>query len=124
MMAMITLEPLFACTLVIGAVHCISVRRAMIVERITATGSILTLALGIAVAWNVSTSGSIYGYDGYLSIDKLSMLMVLLITSIGAGAILFSLSYIKEEVERGHFTQDRVRWDYGFLNFFVLTMLL
>jgi len=108
----------------LSAVLCIIVRRSTIVEKVATTGSILTLALGIAVAWDVSTGGSIHGYGGYLSIDKLSMVMIVLITSIGAGAILFSLSYIKEEVERGHFTQDRVRWYYSFLNLFVLAMLL
>jgi len=108
----------------LSAVLCIIVRRSTIVEKVATTGSILTLALGIAVAWDVSTGGSIHGYGGYLSIDKLSMVMIVLITSIGAGAILFSLSYIKEEAERGHFTQDRVRWYYSFLNLFVLAMLL
>lgn len=108
----------------LSAVFSIIVRRAKMAERIATAGSILTLALGAAVAWSVSANGNIYGFGGYLAIDKLSMLMVLLITSIGAGAILFSLSYVKEEVERGHFAQDRVRWYYSFLNFFVLAMLL
>ncbi|HEY3375366.1 MAG TPA: hydrogenase 4 subunit F [Candidatus Aquicultor sp.] len=108
----------------ITAALCIVVRRPTIAEKIAAAGSILTLMLGIAVAWEVSTNGNIYGNGGYIAVDQLSMLMVLLITSIGTGAILFSLSYIKEEVEHGRFNRDRVRWYYAILNFFVLAMLL
>lgn len=108
----------------LSAILCMIIRRSAIVEKIAVTGSLMTLAAGILVAYQIVSGNRIAYFDGYLSIDNLSMLMVVLITSIGAGAVFFSLSYMKEEIARGHFGEERIRWYYGFLHLFILAMLL
>lgn len=106
------------------ALACILIKNPRNVEKVAVMGSFLTLAFGIIIARDVFLYGVISGFKGYLSIDNLGMVMVLLITSIGTGSMLFSLSYIKEEVERGHFTEDRVSRYYSYLNLFVFAMLV
>jgi hydrogenase-4 component F len=108
----------------ITAAICMLINKANIVEKIAATGSLLTLAAGIITAQRVISGGAITGLGGYLSVDKLSAIMICLITAIGSASILFSLSYIKEEVERKHFSENRVRWYYCFLNTFIFAMLV
>lgn len=108
----------------LSALFCMVTRKPSFVEKIGAAGSLVTLAAGISVAYFVSSGGTITGLDGYIFIDNLSMLMVVLITSIGAGAVFFSLSYIREDVERGHLGAERIRWYYGFLHVFIFAMLL
>jgi hydrogenase-4 component F len=123
-----TLIALLLIPLVAAALIAISRRRAIeeIIHTLSALGS---LAMGLMVAvpvWRdneeaLVTTG-LAGVELPLRVDALSALMVVIITTLGAIVALYSLGYIRAEVEAEH--AGRARTFFSLFHGFIFTMLI
>ncbi len=80
--------------------------------------------LGIIVVVSVFTGDDIVSLDGWLHIDRLSAVFVTLIAFIGPCTGIYSIPYIKHDVDEGKLEPSRVKQYYAFFSLFVFSMLL
>jgi hydrogenase-4 component F len=104
-------------------------RRRAIAEFIHAVAALGSLAIGLMVAvpvWDgrhpAIAAVGLLGVELPLRVDALSALMILLITTLGAIAGLYSLGYIRAELEAEH--AGRARTFFALFHVFIFTMLL
>ncbi|HET9533329.1 MAG TPA: hydrogenase 4 subunit F [Blastocatellia bacterium] len=107
----------------------IAITRRAISEFIHAVAALGSLAIGLMVAvpvWserNPSIAAvGVAGVELPLRVDALSALMIVLITTLGAIAALYSLGYIRAELEAEH--ASRARTFFALFHVFIFTMLL
>lgn len=110
---------------VAAAIIALARRRAMI-EIIHTIAALGTLAMGLMVAtsvWRNSSPAILRSHLGVLlRVDALSALMVVIITTLGAIAALYSLGYIRAEVEAEHANRRRIF--FSLFHCFIFTMLI
>lgn len=84
-----------------------------------------TLVLSVYTAYNVFVSGeAIDALGSWFHMDALGSIFVLLIGVIGFITGLFSVPYIRGDVEEGTMGAERVKQYYALFSLFVFTMLL
>jgi hydrogenase-4 component F len=123
-----TLILLLLLPLVAGALISITPRRALM-EAIHALAAVGALALGwfmVVSVWRdhspaVATAG-VAGLHVLFRVDALSALMVVIITTLGAIAALYSVGYLRAEVEAED--SKRARMFFALFHGFIFTMLL
>jgi hydrogenase-4 component F len=82
------------------------------------------LALLVVGTWvTVDASGATLRLSPGLYLDSLTAVLVLVICTLSAVVLVYSLGYMRHEVARGHLTRREVRWYYVWLHLFVWSML-
>jgi hydrogenase-4 component F len=97
--------------------------RLLVFEILTVTASAVELLSCLLIAPKVISNGS-YSIGSYFSIDALGAILIFIISSIGFAASLYSVGYIRKEIDKGIIGFRRVKQYYIFLNFFILAMFL
>jgi hydrogenase-4 component F len=115
------IEPLLLAPLV-TALALFLLKRRRYLESVSVAGSIGTFLFSIWAAAEAYGSGSVS--NGIWYMDALSAFMVVMISFVGLLASLYSVSYMRHEVEAGEVAPERLRLYYMFLQVFMLTMLL
>lgn len=87
-------------------------------------GAGVSLALGLAVAFEVFAGGPIEDLSGALRLDALGALLVGIITVVGFFASAYSVGYMKHELESGAVGEKKLKRYYLGLQVFIFTMLI
>ncbi|MDU8923723.1 hydrogenase 4 subunit F [Pasteurellaceae bacterium LIM206] len=88
------------------------------------TGIVLLVIFSLKVIAGVLEYGSLIALDNWVYIDSLSAIFIGLIGIVGALAAMYSIGYMKIELERGHVDAVTYANYYGFLHLFFFTMLV
>jgi hydrogenase-4 component F len=84
----------------------------------------LVLVLSLVAVKDVLASGSIFGLGSWLHVDALGAIFVLIIGVVGFLAGVYSIGYIRHDLESGEFDDARLSTYYGLFSLFLFTMLL
>ncbi len=103
------------------AASSLATRRAGLLKAVNATGSLLTCGLVFTLVARVLRDGP-YAH-GWLYVDALSALLLVVVGFLTFTATLFSLSYMDAEVAEGHVRPGMLRGYYALLQLFAFTML-
>jgi hydrogenase-4 component F len=115
------IEPLLLAPLITAAALFLLKKRREL-EVVSVIGSAATFILCLWAAVDAYNAGSIS--NGIWYMDSLSAFMVTMISFVGLVTSLYSISYMRHEVEAGEVAPDRLRLYYTFLHLFMATMLL
>lgn len=88
------------------------------------TGITLLLVVALTVVCRVALGGDILAAHNWLHIDSLSALFLAILGIIGFITGLYSLGYMRHEVNNGEITVSTLCNYYGFFHLFLFTMLL
>jgi len=84
----------------------------------------LVLVLSLLAVRDVLVSGSIFSPGLWLHVDALSAIFLLIIGVVGFLAGLYSIGYIRHDLESGEFDDNKLSLYYGLFSLFLFTMLL
>ena len=103
-------------------------RRRWWCEAVTLVANVLTFALTIRIA-SLTVGGRLSGAGGWLYVDALSALTMLIVGFVGAAAALYSIGYMREDVRRYADDGDPTvlqgaRRYYALFNLFLFSMLV
>ncbi|MEI6795943.1 MAG: hydrogenase 4 subunit F [Methanomassiliicoccales archaeon] len=115
------IEPLLLAPL-FTAVVLFFLRKRRNLELVSVLGSALTFLFCSWAAVDAYNAGALS--NGIWYMDSLSAFMIAMISFVGLITSLYSVSYMRHEVETGEVASDRLRLYYTFLHLFMLTMLL
>ena len=112
-----------------GALISFFSRRVWWCEASTLAASVLTLVLSSLVAHAVTSHGHIAGAGGWLYVDALSALTILVVGFVGATAALYSIGYLRADIRpepdgSEEQTRSRFRRYYVLFNLFLFSMLV
>lgn len=88
---------------------------------ITLAASLLELAAGIAAVVSVIKNGT-YSFNGYLAVDALGAIILIILSLVGTMASWYSIGYLKMEMEKKIIGPNRVRQYFILLHLFILAM--
>lgn len=86
---------------------------------VTMMTCLILLALAVRVAFQVNAYGRVVGVPGWIEVDALGTLILLLVTVVGALACLYSLGYVPRMTRN----KTLLYHYYGNLNLFIFSML-
>lgn len=86
-------------------------------------GAFSTLCFAIMIALQVFSGHRVYVFDDLIYIDALGSFNIMLITIVGFAAAIYSIGYMRYEVQEKVITRKQLGRYYFFLHFFILTML-
>lgn len=75
----------------------------------------------ITAAYQIAAEGAFH--SNWLYLDELSALLILVVGILSFTAMLFSFSYMEQEVAEGHLAANRLSQYYAMLNVFTFTMM-
>src|SRR5579871_2556733 len=105
----------------LGAGACLLDAPPKLAEAASGVAAVTLASLGI---WVVASAGPTpTRVEPGLYVDALSAVLVLVISAIGAVAVLYSLGYLRGEVTLGHLGSGQVRWYYLWLHLLIFSML-
>jgi len=107
---------------VLAAICILLGRRTRLVEAVSVAGAGSMLVLGLYLVFRVFDQGSLD--EGIWYMDQFSGLMMLIIVLIGSLAMVYSVPYMRHELDSGEVNPKKVAYYYGFLFLFILTMVL
>ena len=84
----------------------------------------LVLVMSLLAVRDVLVSGSILSTGQWLHVDALSAIFLLIIGVVGFLAGLYSIGYIRHDLESGEFDDNKLSLYYGLFSLFLFTMLL
>ena len=84
----------------------------------------LVLVMSLLAVRDVLVSGSIFSTGQWLHVDALSAIFLLIIGVVGFLAGLYSIGYIRHDLESGEFDDNKLSLYYGLFSLFLFTMLL
>jgi len=84
----------------------------------------LVLALAFLTVKDVITRGAIFGLHDWLHVDELGAIFLLIIGVVGFLVGVYSVGYIRHDLESGGFTDSKLSTYYGLFSLFLFTMLL
>jgi hydrogenase-4 component F len=84
----------------------------------------LVLVLSLFSVRDVLTNGLVISPGGWLHVDALSAIFLLIIGVVGFLAGVYSIGYTRHDLETGEFDTNRLSDYYGLFNLFLFTMLL
>ena len=88
------------------------------------TGLALMLLFSLKVIADVLDTGILIALDNWIYIDSLSAIFIGLISVVGFLAGIYSIGYMKAELDEGHLDFKTYAYYYSFLHLFFFTMLL
>lgn len=118
---MLPVEVLLLIPLVVAIVLYV-LREQRQIETVAVIGSLLELVATIWLAYEVFANGEI-SY-GFWYLDGLSAFMLVLIGTVGTLVCLYSIGYLRHDVEEHEVQRSRLRFYYLLLHLFLLTMQL
>ncbi|MCL5264830.1 MAG: hydrogenase 4 subunit F [Chloroflexi bacterium] len=92
-------------------------------ESLNAVGATVTLGAGLALALRVFRVGQASAFGELLYVDALSALLIVVIVVVGFLAALYSIGYMRRDVDHGKVRSDQIGWYYLCYHAFVWTML-
>lgn len=98
-------------------------RNSSLLEVFTITAAAIELAAGLVIAYSVYHNEA-YTFTSFFSVDALGTILVMIISVVGFASSWYSISYMREEVEKQIIGFSRVKQYYILLNIFLLAMLL
>jgi len=98
--------------------------RIKIVETIIALAAVVQLGLALALAYRVSLDGPLFAFRGFLYFDALGAYFALALALVAFFAGMYSIGYLRAEVEKGIIGARRVRQYFALFSLFVFAMLL
>jgi hydrogenase-4 component F len=104
------------------ALICLLLRDHRKVEWVSSLGSVALLVASLLASYDVVTNGA--KDEGMLYMDGLSAFMLMLVAIVSLATSLYSISYMRMELEEGRFAADRVSYYYALLHAFIMTMVL
>ena len=107
---------------VLAAICILLGRRTRLVEAVSVAGAGSMLVLGLYLVFRVFDQGSLD--EGIWYMDQFSGLMMLIIVLIGSLAMVYSVPYMRHELDSGEVSHKKVAYYYGFLFLFIFTMVL
>jgi hydrogenase-4 component F len=107
---------------VLAAICILLGRRTRLVEAVSVAGAGSMLVLGLYLVFRVFDQGSLD--EGIWYMDQFSGLMMLIIVLIGFLAMVYSVPYMRHELDSGEVSHKKVAYYYGFLFLFIFTMVL
>jgi len=93
-------------------------------EALNAIGATVTLGAGLSLAWRVFGTGPVTSLGDLLYVDALGALITVVIVVVGFLAALYSIGYLKRDVEHGKVPAEHVGWYYLAYHAFIWTMLV
>lgn len=97
------------------------IRQSQAIKALNIFGSLLT---GIILLWVVAKIGNEGAFvSGWLYVDALSALLLLVVALLAMSATLFSASYMEQELAEGRIKPVSLRRYYALLQLFVFTMI-
>lgn len=95
-----------------------------VLEILHLAGISLVLVLALMVVQSVLTHQSIYAWGAWLHVDALGAIFVLIIGVIGFLTGLYSIGYMRHDLETGQVDDKKLSTYYGFFHLFLFTMIL
>ncbi len=93
-------------------------------DGVNAVGATVTLGAGIVLAARVFVGGPVAAQGDLIYVDALGALLLAVIVLVGFLAALYSIGYLKRDVEHGKVPPDRVGWYYLGYHAFIWTMIV
>ena len=84
----------------------------------------LVLVLSLVVVQGVLVQGVVVALGNWLHVDSLGAIFVLIVGVVGFLVGLYSISYIRNDLETGEFDNNKLTIFYGLFSLFLFTMLL
>ena len=84
----------------------------------------LVLVFALIVLQGVLSDGHVGALNNWLLVDSLGVLFLMIIAVVGFLVGLYSIGYIRHEVETGELSEQQVHFYYALLSLFCFTMLL
>jgi hydrogenase-4 component F len=84
----------------------------------------LVLVLSLVVVQGVLVQGTVVALGNWLHVDSLGAIFVLIVGVVGFLVGLYSISYIRNDLETGELDNPRMSLYYGLFSLFLFTMLL
>lgn len=94
-----------------------------VIERLQVGGALLALLDGIILAYRVLTGTPIIGVNEFVYVDALSVFNIILVVLVGFSASVYSVGYIRYELNEGVITERQFRLYYLWFHLFLFTML-
>ncbi len=98
-----------------------SVRWVEIIHLVSITA---VLVLGLLVIQGVILEGSVVAMNDWLHVDALGAVFLLIVAVVSFLVGLYSIGYIRNDVQNGELQEQQVVFYYALLNLFLFTMLL
>lgn len=95
-----------------------------LVEAIHLASVTLVLALSLFVVRGVLAQGAVVALNDWLHVDALAALFLLIIGVVGFLVGLYSLGYIRHDLQAGELKESQISLYYGLFELFLFTMLL
>jgi hydrogenase-4 component F len=95
-----------------------------VVEIIHVLSVSVVLALSLLTVRDVLTFGPLVGLGGWLHVDSLGAIFLLIIGVVGFLAGIYSVGYTRHDLENGEFDLVKLTVYYGLFSLFLFTMLL
>ncbi len=94
------------------------------VETVHMVGVTLVLLFALIVVGRTMTDQAILALNDWLYVDSLTTVFLLIIGVVGFLTGLYSVGYMRHDLETGEIDERRLSTYYGFFNLFLFTMLL
>jgi len=107
---------------IITAIVCYLIKHKRLTEIVSTAGAVAMTGICVYLAYVVFTSGPIS--DSLWYVDALSAYMLVIISTIGLAAAVYSIGYLSHEYDEKKIDLNRIRYYYLFFHVFIFTMLL
>lgn len=114
--------PLLVAVLILAAPSRLVPTRIFELLHVASIASVLVVA--VMTAMDVLAGNRPSAFDGWLYVDALGAIFLMVIGVVGLLTGLYSLGYIRHDLAAGHLDRAKVKVYYGFFNLFLFTMLL
>ena len=95
-----------------------------ILEALHLAGVTATLVLAFGVVGRVLVAGEIHALGSWLYVDSLAAIFVLIVGVIGFLTGIYSVGYMRHDLETGEINYQKLSTYYGFFHLFLFTMIL
>ncbi|ABC21125.1 complex I subunit 5 family protein [Rhodospirillum rubrum] len=85
-------------------------------------GALGAFAVAVTMAFRIAESGDLFALGGWFHADALSAVVAIVVTFVGLAATLFSIGYLRHEVEAGQYSQTRLPVYFVLNSVFIATM--
>ncbi|MBI3308908.1 MAG: hydrogenase 4 subunit F [Candidatus Melainabacteria bacterium] len=117
------LEYLFLIPIITGLI-CLIPKRPSCIGYTQVLGTLILFGIGLSTIQHTLNSGSIYFLNDLVYIDALSALMIFLITLVSLLASIYSIGYMKNQIEEKIHNIWKLKGYYLLINIFIFTMLM
>jgi len=99
------------------------IKRLKIFGVINSIGYFIVFCLAVTILTKVISSGNIISYFGFIYLDALSAFFIFVISVVAFATSLYSIGYIRKDVERGIISEKKAMIYYVLFNLFCFSML-